>query len=302
MSTPDDVSIESLKRFPLPPLDDANDKEDRGAVLVVAGGGRVPGAGILTGLAALRAGAGKLQLAATRACAVGLGMTVPEAAVVSVPAMPTGEISSAAAKLLSKEAARADAVVVGPGMVDRIGAAQLALALVNADHSAAFVLDAAALTGLDFASRPTRVLKGRLVVTPHAGEMAKLTGASKETILADPIGAARDLSEALDAVVVMKGDVSFIVTPQGQVWRHPGGAIGLGTSGSGDVLAGVIAGLLARGAPPETAAVWGVCVHAQAGVILADRLGTVGFLARELLTEIPGVIEAAGGQVRSRPA
>lgn len=124
--------------------------------------------------------------------------------------------------------------------------------------------------------------------------MARLTDQTKDAVLADPVAAARAVTRALRAVVVMKGEVSFIVVPGGQVWRHRGGVIGLGTSGSGDVLAGIIAGLLARGASPESAAIWGVCVHAGAGVALTAKFGTVGFLARELLGEIPGVLDAAG--------
>jgi ADP-dependent NAD(P)H-hydrate dehydratase len=293
MSDPQDIALQSLSRFPLPSLDAADDKDERGAVLVVAGGAQVPGAGILTGLAALRAGAGKLKLAATKASALGLGLAVPEAAVLAVPATPTGEISATAGKRLAEAAGRADAIVVGPGMMDEAAATKLGLALIKAAEGASFVLDAAALTGLDLEDSGTRSLHGRLVVTPHGGEMARLLARSREAVLADPIGAARTVSRALQAVVVMKGATSFIVAPDGPVWRHSGGVIGLGTSGSGDVLAGIIAGLLARGAPPTTAAVWGVCVHAESGAILTAKRGTVGFLARELLAEIPGVLDAA---------
>jgi ADP-dependent NAD(P)H-hydrate dehydratase len=219
MSAPRDVALQSLSRFPLPSLDETDDKDGRGAMLVIAGGAQVPGAGILTGLAALRAGAGKLKLAATKASALGLGLAVPEAAVLAVPATPAGEISAAAGKALGAAAGRADAIVIGPGMVDEVSAAKLALALMEAAGHAAFVLDAAALTGLDVEATRSRALPSRLVLTPHAGEMAKLTGRTKEEVLADPVGAARTVSEALGAVVVMKGDVSFIA------WRRPGPAM-----------------------------------------------------------------------------
>jgi ADP-dependent NAD(P)H-hydrate dehydratase len=288
------VSINDLSRFPLPTLADTDDKEGRGSVLVVAGGAQVPGAGILTGLAALRAGAGKLRIAATRPCAIALGIAVPEAAILATPCTPAGEISPAGAlAVLADAASRTDAVVVGPGMMDEAGAARLALALIAAANDAAFVIDAAALTGLDLSVRDTQALNGRLVVTPHAGEMAKLIGRDKKAVRADPVGAALQVSEALEAVVVMKGQTTFVVTPERRIWRHDGGVVGLGTSGSGDVLAGVIAGCLARGASPETAAIWGVCAHAQAGVILSEKMGAVGLLARELLAEIPGVMNGA---------
>lgn len=294
MSFPQTITIEDLSAYPLPSLDDASDKEGRGSALIVAGGAQVPGASILTGLAALRAGAGKLQLAAPKPSALLLGMAVPEAAVMAVPANSAGEMSpTGAATALAACAARADAIVVGPGMMDPSGAAKLACALIKASKGAAFVVDAAALTGLDLKDSQTHALDGRLVVTPHAGEMAKLSGRSKEEVLKDPLGAAHQVSQALRAVVVMKGETSFIVTPQGEVWRHSGGVIGLGTSGSGDVLAGIIAGLLARGADPATATIWGVCLHGRAGVLLSQSQGAVGFLARELLAEIPGILDAA---------
>jgi NAD(P)H-hydrate repair Nnr-like enzyme with NAD(P)H-hydrate dehydratase domain len=97
-------------------------------------------------------------------------------------------------------------------------------------------------------------------------------------------------------VVALKGADTVVVTPEGSAWRHRGEAVGLATSGSGDVLAGVIAGLLARGAAPAQAAVWGVHVHGQAGVRLSRRIGRLGFLARELLDEIaPVLAELEGG-------
>jgi len=295
MNRIEDIRLESLVRFPLPSLADAQDKDGRGAVLVVAGGARVPGAGLLTGEAALRAGAGKLQMAAIRSTAPGLGLSMPEAAVLPVAASPAGEMSATAGRTLAPAAREADAVVVGPGMMDPEGAGKLARALIAAARDAAFVLDAAALTGFELSRTATHALHSRLVVTPHAGEMAKLVDCSKDEVVADPIGAATIASRSLQAVVVMKGAVSFIVEPGGRVWRHSDGVVGLATSGSGDVLAGVIGGLLARGAGPETAALWGVCVHARAGVNLSRQMGPVGFLARELLAEIPRTLEMASG-------
>jgi ADP-dependent NAD(P)H-hydrate dehydratase len=293
MTAVQQIGIGSLQAFPLPELSAAHDKEDRGAVLVVAGGAAVPGAGLLTGEAVLRAGAGKLQLVTTRASALALGMAMPEAAVRGVATTPAGEISPTCARSLARPVGEADAVVIGPGMMDPNGAAKLALALIAAAKGAGFVLDAAALTGLDLKTTATHSLKGRLVLTPHAGEMAKLTGRTKDAILQDPIGAARTASAALRGVVIMKGAVSFIAAPDGRLWRHDGGAIGLATSGSGDVLAGVIGGLMARGAPAATAALWGVCLHAEAGQSLTKRCGAVGFLARDLLAEIPAILNAA---------
>jgi NAD(P)H-hydrate repair Nnr-like enzyme with NAD(P)H-hydrate dehydratase domain len=122
--------------------------------------------------------------------------------------------------------------------------------------------------------------------------MASLLGIPRDAILADPLAAARKAAEGLQAVVAMKGGCTFIVDPQGHAWSCDRGNVGLATSGSGDTLAGIIAGLLARGAAPTEATLWGVYLHAEAGARLARRQGPIGYLARELLAEIPGIMAA----------
>lgn len=295
MSAPDDISLENVHRFALPDLAGTVDKAARGQVLVVGGSSLVPGAVLLTGLAALRAGAGRLQLAANAATAVALGVAAPEAAVLTVKASAEGEPSPQAVASLASRLKTTDAVVVGPGMMESGGAGELALRMMASPSAAAFLLDAAAMTGVDYRDGRVKALAGRLVITPHAGEMAKLAGVDRQTVEADPLGMARQMSRASGAVVVMKGADTFIVSPDGRAWRHRDGVVGLATSGSGDVLAGVIGGLLARGASPLVASVWGVCVHAGAGARLAERIGPLGFLARELLDEIPRVLAATSG-------
>lgn len=293
MSAPAEVSLATVGAFPLPSLTGTVDKSSRGQVMVVGGGNTVPGAVLLSGVAALRAGAGKLQLATARAAAIALGIAVPEAAVIGLDETGAGELAPTGAESLRSRAQAADAIVVGPGMMDPEGAGALALDLMGAATTAAVLLDAAAMTGVDYEDRRVRALAGRLVLTPHAGEMAKLRGVRRAAVEDDPLGMARDLASAAQAVVVMKGPDSFIVSPDGRAWRHSGGVVGLATSGSGDVLAGVIGGLLARGASPLAATVWGVCLHGAAGARLSERVGPLGFLARELLDEIPGLLATA---------
>lgn len=295
MSGPERVSLARLAGFPLPALAIDGDKEERGRVLVIAGGAKVPGAAILAGTAAMRAGAGKLQMAATPQAALHLGFAVPEAAVIETAVDANGNLAVAAD--LRSAVEQVDAVVIGPGMTDETAAGALVGALLRTPGHAAFVLDAAAMTSLR--PRDVQAIEGRLVLTPHAGEMAKLVGRPKPAVLQDPLSAAREVSATFQAVVVMKGAETFIATPQGQAYLHEGGAIGLATSGSGDVLAGVIGGLMARGAAPATAAIWSVCVHAAAGARLAERLGPVGFLARELLGELPALFGEAQGPAPS---
>ena len=274
----------------LPELGAEGDKEDRGAVLVVAGGGGVPGAAILTGVAALRVGAGKLKLAAPRAFAFDLGIAVPEALVVAAPTSPRHEFLPSAARTLRAEASASDAIVVGPGMLGGEAARALGLSLLRAHEETAFVIDAAALPEAGGAKAFARHARGRVVLTPHAGEMAGMLSRTKAEILDDPLAAAQEAAALFNSVVIMKGATTHVVTPNGETWRHEGGVSGLGTSGSGDVLAGAIAGLLARGCSVLDAALWAVFLHAAAGERLARKVGPLGFLASELLSALPRVM------------
>ncbi|MCR5875307.1 NAD(P)H-hydrate dehydratase [Phenylobacterium sp. J426] len=275
----------SLRAWPLPTVQTETDKESRGRVLVAGGATPVAGAVLLAAVAALRAGAGKLQVAAPASFATHLALSLPEARVFGLPETPEGELAPEAADPLEAAVDRADAVVIGPGLLDSEAAGELALRLMQPDGPP-MVVDAAAMPRL--AQEPGRARRhgGRLVLTPHAGEMAGLLGRDRADVEADPLDAARTLAADLHAVVALKGAQTFIVSPDGRAWRNVGGCPGLATSGSGDVLSGVIGGLLARGAPPAQAAAWGSYVHGAAGRRLAARIAPVGFLARELLDEI----------------
>lgn len=192
-------------------------------------------------------------------------------------------------------------MVVGPGMTSGPECAALTAALLDGLDGPALVLDAAALKDLADSRRRLHRHAGRAVITPHAGEMASLLGIERDAVIADPRGTARRTAALLQVVVVMKGPCTEIVTPQGEAWRYTGGAVGLATSGSGDTLAGLVAGLLARGATPLQAAVWAVHLHGEAGNRLTRRHGPLGFLARELLAEEPGIMAALSDPVGRDP-
>ncbi|MBD3832232.1 MAG: NAD(P)H-hydrate dehydratase [Brevundimonas sp.] len=285
------LDADLLAGTPLPKLSPNSDKEERGAVLVVAGGGGVPGAPVLTGRAALRAGAGKLQVVSTLRLLGPLGAVLPEAAILCVPETRRLEIALPSRPRVAALAAHAGSVVVGPGMAPRKTPRRFARSLMEAWPFLPIVVDAAALPLPSEAEVFSRLANGRVVLTPHAGEMARLLDRSRDTVLADPLAMARDAASRLRSVVVMKGAATFVATPSGLAWRHLGGVAGLATSGSGDVLAGLIAGLMARGASPLQAAQWGVYLHAAAGRRLAADLGALGFLASELPDQIPGILD-----------
>ncbi|TVV72569.1 NAD(P)H-hydrate dehydratase [Sphingomonas solaris] len=267
------------------------DKNSRGRVLVAGGAAMVPGALRLTGEAALRAGAGKLQMATLEGAALALGMLVPEAATIALPADRHGELGRKAVPLLRAAIERCDTFVIGPGMGDRDQAAVLVEALLDAPRDdLSIVIDAAAIACADRLREILCRHGGRVVLTPHHGEMAALTGLDATTIAADPLAAARDAAIRCGGVVALKASETVIAGPDGTLLHYGGGGVGLATGGSGDVLAGIVGGLLSRGAAPLVATAWGVWLHGEAGRTLARRIGPIGFLARELLPEIPGLM------------
>jgi hydroxyethylthiazole kinase-like uncharacterized protein yjeF len=284
------VTAALLRTHPLPRHEHEGDKQARGRVLVIAGSVEMPGAALLAGLGALRAGAGILQIATSRSAACHLGMAMPEAMVVGCRETPAGGIDPANAPRLTELGSGCDAVLIGPGMMDEPAVAELTSELLKRLKTPLFVLDASAFATLHTGEVPGGHA-GKIVVTPHAGEMAKFLEIPREQVDNDPLRAARQAATALQAVVAMKGASTHVVSPEGEAWLSKNGSIGLATSGSGDTLAGILAGLLARGTRPALATIWAVYMHGEAGRRLAKRNGTFGLLAREIPGEIPGIMQ-----------
>jgi ADP-dependent NAD(P)H-hydrate dehydratase len=306
LQSPETIELddELLRDWPLPPAAIDDDKEDRGRVLVIAGSAEIAGAAVLAATGALRAGAGKVTVATVASIARSLAFAVPESRVIALEETKAGGIAARAADALAELTGKTSAVLIGPGMVDGKATCELAARLMRDFPKTQFLLDAAAM-GVIHAAKPgsarsksaakntkPRRFSRPALLTPHAGEMAALTGRDKELVQSQPRRAALELAQACNAIVALKGATTYIAAPDGRVWQHDGANPGLGTSGSGDVLAGVIAGLVARGAPLEQAAAWGVALHARAGAKLARRYGPLGYLARELAAEIPALMGA----------
>lgn len=276
-----------LERHSLPPVT-SGDKDSHGTILIIAGSRDVPGAPLLTAHAAMRAGAGKLQLAAPDDIAVPLGIAMPEAMVVGFATARDGGFARSAVSDLLKRAATADAIVAGPALRGNPAAERLAGELCHLGRP--LVLDAALLHALPDHKGAARGAKVTPILLPHAGEMASLLGCDEQEVEADPLGCGRACAARYDCVVLVKGVQSHIVAPDGAAWKYRGGGPGLGVSGSGDVLAGLVGGLLARGAAPLTALLWGVWLHGEAGRVLSRKVGPLGFLARELPAEVPALL------------
>jgi ADP-dependent NAD(P)H-hydrate dehydratase len=276
---------------PAPVHGQGTTKNSRGRVLAIGGSTSVPGGLRLTGEAALRVGAGKLQMATVASAALPLGMLVPEAGVIALAEDDEGEIAAGAGDKLGKAVSGCDALVLGPAISAPDAAAQLLREVIAlACDDTVLVLDAVAIgCAKDLRAELAR-FRGRLILTPHHGEMAVLTGEDEEGVADRAAAIARRVSDDYGAVVVLKGSDTVIAAPEGDLLHYPGGGTGLATGGSGDVLAGAIAGLVSRGATPLVAAGWGVWLHGQSGRRVATTRGPIGFLAREVPAEFPRLL------------
>ncbi|HEY0369485.1 MAG TPA: NAD(P)H-hydrate dehydratase [Chthoniobacterales bacterium] len=263
-----------LRGWPLPKLQGEGSKESRGRVLIIAGANEMPGAAILASTAALRAGAGKVRVATEQGVVRHVAAAVPELFVFEL----------ADRNAVMKSARKTDVVLIGSGMRDRDALRELLPALLAIDTLRALIIDAAALPIIG-----GHQLHARTILTPHRGEMCALLQITEDELARDPINCGCGFAKRSRAVLVMKGAETLICAGDGAVFVNNRGNVGLATAGSGDVLAGITAGLAARGAEPLHAAVWAVAVHARAGERLAKRVGPVGYLAREILDEIPGL-------------
>lgn len=280
---------ELIRGWPLR-ADGTDDKHGRGTVLIVGGSEQTPGAAILAGVAALRVGAGKLQLATDGRVALAMAVAVPEAGVSALDDEA----------LLVERMGRADAVVVGPGVLDDgLAAHLLELALETVRDDAVLTVDAGAIKALPDRRRRSRVA-GPVVITPNREELAELferdvKTAARSDATAEPGELERRAATELDVSVVSFGCVA---APDGRCWLDASVVRGLGTSGAGDVLGGAVGGFGARTSDGPQAACWAALVHRLAAQRLAMTRAPVGYLARELADELSvtlAMLDPAGG-------
>jgi ADP-dependent NAD(P)H-hydrate dehydratase len=277
----------ALNANPLPPVIDG-DKESKGRILILAGSRDVPGAALLAAAAAMRAGAGKLSIATVESIALHVAVAMPEAMVVGLPEHRDGGFAESAVARIAEQASDVDAVVAGPGMEPGRVCERIAAALL--ESPAQLALDAALLHSLSPLEKNSLERRSVPVLLPHAGELASLLDCSEDEVNAEPIHCGHRAADLYRSIVLVKGVTSHAVHPDGRAWTYGGGASGLGVSGSGDVLAGIVGGLLARGAEPLSALLWSVWLHGSAGEALAKKIGQIGFLAREIADEIPALL------------
>lgn len=287
------VTPSLLRDWPLPAP--GEDKYSRGAVLVIGGARTTPGAALLAGTAALRAGAGKITLAVAESAAVQIGVALPECGAVGLPDNTNGSVTGEGLDRIAGDLEKADALLIGPGLDDLDLAEALLRALLGREQSdggagtkgrPAVVLDAFALGVLGRIEEELEPWRGRLILTPNPTETGILLGRDVEDLERDVAAVA----DRFDAVVSCQGIIAGPSGADGKLWKITTGYGGLGTSGSGDVLTGAVAGLRARGTSDAQAACWGTHLHAAAADRLASKLGPLGFLARELADELPALM------------
>jgi NAD(P)H-hydrate epimerase len=270
-----------------------------GRVLVVAGSQEYAGAALLTGMGAARSGAGLVCLASAESVGARLMGLVPELTAMLLPEEAPGLVAPPGWRRLGSEVAGYDALVIGPGL-GRHPATQRRARSLLAGVRVPTVVDADALNALAAEKAWWRPLHGPLVLTPHPGEFARLTGvAGQEAALAEDddarAEAAAEAAIRWGQVVVLKGARTLVASPDGDVLRSEVVTPALATAGSGDVLSGSIGAFLAAGCDPIVAAGCGVAVHGAAGLLAEERIGRAGVIARDVAALLPEAIEQLRG-------
>jgi NAD(P)H-hydrate epimerase len=265
-----------------------------GRLLIVAGSPEYAGAALLTGLGAIRAGVGLACLATPEAVGYRLMGLVPELTAMLLVEEAPGLTAPAGWRQLASEARAYAALVVGPGLGRQPATLRRARNFIGElGHPA--VVDADGLTALGEVDRWWQPIRAPLVLTPHAGEFARLMRTAARESLADDDDqreeAARQAAAVWGQVVVLKGAHTVIASPTGDVLRSDVATPALATAGSGDVLAGVIGAFLAAGLEPLDAAGCGVAIHGAAGLLAEERIGLAGVVARDIANLLPTAIE-----------
>lgn len=260
-----------------------------GTAIVLAGSLGLTGAAYLASTAAARTGAGLVRLLVAETIYPILAAKVTEVMATPMPEVAPGAVGQSAYDSILSQLDGAEVGVIGPGLGRDSSTWHLVVDL--AEHAnCPLVIDADGLNALADSPRVNGKLGSTRVLTPHPGELARLTKKTAATINADRPAAAREAAAEWGAVVVLKGAHTLVAHPDGRLSEDPHSVPALATGGTGDVLSGIIGGLISQGLDPFTAAVTGVYVHAAAGRRIAEQIGDSGLLAGDLLPEIPVVM------------
>lgn len=273
-------------------------KGDAGKALVIAGSRGKTGAACLTGEGALRAGAGLVTIATSESAQAVVAARAPtECMTEALAETPAGAVAHEAVHHALELAATRDVVAIGPGLGSAEESTRAFVRAIAMQRERPMVLDADALNSLvPWAENLRGSPEQPLMLTPHPGEMARLTGKSIADVVSHRVETAREFAVAHHVIVVLKGSRSLIAAPDGEVYVNPTGNAGMATGGTGDVLTGIIAGLLAqRLDDPLAATIAAVYLHGLAGDIAASRLGTRAMIASDITAHLGEAIIEVGG-------
>ncbi|MDO8691195.1 MAG: NAD(P)H-hydrate dehydratase, partial [Dehalococcoidia bacterium] len=275
--------------LPARPLD--AHKGTFGRVMVVAGSRNFVGAAYLATAAVLRVGAGLATLATPEGIYPIVAGRLTEATFLPLPEAGAGVISADAARVVRDELERYNALLVGCGLGQRASTVLFVRRLLAPTISLPIVVDADGLNALTKVADWWKMLPREAILTPHEGEMARLTAIEVGEVSSRRLEMARENAIKWDKVVVLKGAHTLVASPQGRVAISPWANPGLASGGTGDVLSGVVTGLLAQGMAPFEAAAAGVYLHGLAGDMVREELGDAGMLAGDLLLMLPRAIK-----------
>ncbi len=286
-SVPTELLNPAWARTVLPPRPPVSNKGTFGRVLVVAGSANYLGAATLACLGALRAGAGLVTVASVKKVRAAVAAQLPEVTFLPLP-QSDGEPSASSGDVIARALADYDALLIGPGLGLSSAAQALVRGVLTSDAAEAIptVIDADALNALSRHQGWSDVIKCQAVLTPHPGELARLTGSSVADVQASRLSMVRERAAAWRQTVVLKGANTVVARPDGQALVSPFANALLATAGTGDLLAGTIAGLLAQEVDRFDAAGLAVYLNAAAAESLTDAYGESGLLASELAPAI----------------
>ena len=281
----------------VPPRPSASHKGTYGRVLIVAGSTGMTGAAALASEAALRTGAGLVTLATPKHLNPILEGLLPEVMTLPLVETEVGSLSVSATSAILEFAEKTKSVLaIGPGLSQHPDTVALVHQLVRENREQKLgrrmVVDADGLNALSHTPEIISLLDSEAVLTPHPGEMARLTSTPVPSLEADRIRTAQQFASEHNLTLVFKGAPTVTGLPNGDVWINATGNAGMATGGMGDVLTGIIAGLMAQGHASETAAVLGVYLHGVAGDIAAEAFGMHGLIASDVLKAVPKAISS----------
>ena len=265
-----------------------------GKVLVCAGSTQYIGAAYLACMGAMRVGAGLVTLATAQSLQPILAAKLTEAPYAPLPEAEAGYISSNASQIVHEQLADYDILLIGCGLSQHpsvVEFVQKVLLEMPSSLKPKIVIDADALNTLAQTSNWWKKLKRDAILTPHPREMARLSGLSMKAISQDRLKTARVSAAKWNKTIILKGANSIIASPDGKARINAAANPGLASAGTGDVLAGTIAGLLAQGLSYADAAACGVYLHTTAADRVKDEMGDTGMIASDLLPALPKVIK-----------